>query len=79
METLEIKTKQTIFKDDIENLDFSMLKRKLQDKEEGQGWTAEVCDGAEYQYKRFLALKRLFPNKDIVSNGAIDKFWHQHI
>lgn len=79
METLDIKTKQTIFMDDIENLDFSMLKRKLQDKDEGQGWTAELCDDAEYQYKRFLALKRLFPNKDIVPNGAIDKFWHQHI
>lgn len=78
METLQI-TPETIFMDDIENIDFSMLKLKLQDKEEGQGWTADICDDAEFQYKRFLALKRLYPNKDIVPNGAIDKFWHQHI
>jgi hypothetical protein len=79
METLKIKTAMPIFMEDIESLDFSMLKLKLQDKEEGQGWTPGLCDDAEYQYKRFLALKRLFPDKDIVPNGAIDKFWHQHI
>lgn len=70
---------ECIFMDDINALNFVMLKLKLQDKEEGQGWSPELCNDAEFEYKRFLALKRLYPDKDIVPNEAIDKFWHQHI
>jgi hypothetical protein len=70
---------ETLFKDDIEALDLTMIKLKLQDKEEGQGWSKKQCDEAEKEYKCFLALKRKYPEKDIVPNGDIDKFWHQHI
>lgn len=64
---------------DILDLDLTMIKLKLQDTEEGLGWSLEQCDEAEVEYKRFLVLKRLYPEKDIVPNGVIDKFWHQHI
>ena len=64
---------------DIENLDLSMIKVKLQDKEEGLGWTVELCNEIEIEYKRFLALKRKYPEKEVVPNSLIDKFWHQHI
>lgn len=64
---------------DIEQLDLSMIKVKLQDKEEGQGWSKDLCEEAEVEYKRFLALKRAYPDHEIVPNGIIDKFWHQHI
>lgn len=64
---------------EVQMLDLSMVKAKLQDKDEGQGWNAEECDDVELEYKRFLELKRLYPDKDIVPNGSIDKFWHQHI
>jgi hypothetical protein len=65
--------------DDINNVDFKMIKLKLQDKEEGQGWSASLCDETEIEYKKFLALKRTYPEKDIVPNKLIDMFWHQHI
>jgi hypothetical protein len=64
---------------DIEALDLSMIKRKLQDPEEGMGWTAEECDAVEVEYKRYLALKRAYPDREIVPNQPVDKFWHYHI
>lgn len=71
---IENKTEENIM-----SLDLSMIKLKLEDKEEGQGWEAEFCNEAEIEYKRFLILKWENPNADIVPNGVIDKFWHQHI
>lgn len=73
LETVEIQM------DDIEALDLSMIKRKLQDPEEGMGWTAEACDEVEVEYKRYLALKRTYPDREIVPNQPVDKFWHYHI
>lgn len=63
----------------LDSLDFSMLKMKLQDTEEGLGWSAEQCDFVEMDYKRFLALKFAYPDEEIVPNQEIDKFWHYHI
>lgn len=65
--------------DDILSLDFSMIKKKLQDTEEGLGWSELECEFAEEEYKRFLALKRAYPEKEIVPNQIVDSFWHQHI
>jgi hypothetical protein len=76
------KTSRTLIPlltDDLDALDFTMVKRKLQDPEEGAGWTAEECDAAETEYKRFLALKRAYSDREIVPNGQVDIFWHQHI
>lgn len=64
---------------DIEALDLSMIKRKLQDPEEGMGWSEEECNEVEVEYRRYLALKRAYPEQEIVPNQPIDKFWHYHI
>jgi hypothetical protein len=64
---------------DIDALDLSMIKLKLQDCEEGPGWSAERCDTVEIDYKRFLALKRAYPDREVVPNKEVDVFWHQHI
>jgi hypothetical protein len=80
MENLMISSEETkMFMEDIDTIDFTMIKRKLQDKEEGQGWTKNQCNEAESEYKRFLALKRTYPEKDIVPHKVVDQFWHQHI
>jgi hypothetical protein len=63
----------------LDTLDFSMLKMKMQDTEEGLGWSAEHCELVEMDYKRFLALKFAYPDDEIVPNQEIDKFWHYHI
>lgn len=49
------------------------------DSEEGLGWTKELCDFAEIEYKKYLTMAKLFPELDIVPNKIMDKFWHQHI
>ncbi len=64
---------------DIAALDLAMVKRKLQDEDEGQGWTPGTCDVVETEYKRFLSLKRFYPDREIVPNRMVDLFWHQHI
>jgi hypothetical protein len=80
MESLMILSGQKeLYMADINALDFSMIKRKLQDKEEGQGWSGIKCNEAEKEYKRFLALKRTYPEKEIVPHKTVDLFWHQHI
>ena len=65
--------------DDINRLDFSMIKLKLQDADEGPGWTAERCEEVQESYGQFLALKRAYPERDIVPNRDVDTFWHYHI
>lgn len=68
-----------IFHEDLLAMDLSMVKLKLQDPDEGMGWSEAYCDEVELQYKHFLALKREYPEKDIVPNKAVDAFWHAHI
>jgi len=63
----------------IANLDLEMVKMKLMDTEEGSGWTAEQCDIAEIEYKRFLHLNKKFPDFAIVPHKTMDLMWHQHI
>jgi hypothetical protein len=64
---------------DIDATDFTMIKAKLQDGEEGPGWSLGKCETVEQEYKRFLALKRAYPDKEIVPDRLVDTFWHQHI
>lgn len=61
------------------DLDLSMVRRKLADPHEGQGWGAPELDLAEQEYRRFLALHLMYPNEAIVPCGLVDEIWHQHI
>ncbi len=62
----------------IAAIDLSMVKMKLQDSEEGLGWTPEQCELAEVEYKRFLHLCAVH-GKGIVPNKIMDQMWHYHI
>lgn len=64
---------------EIDNLDFHLLKMKLQDCEDGEGWTLQQCENAEFLYKRFLKLILLFPKEKLVPSKVVDTFWHYHI
>ncbi len=64
---------------EIETLDFTQLKSKLMDKEEGKGWTAKMCDAVEVLYKQFLLIILKYPDRDIVPTKQVDDFWHAHI
>ncbi|MBX9782774.1 MAG: hypothetical protein K2X48_05685 [Chitinophagaceae bacterium] len=77
LETTSIMTKGIL--PEIKNLNLDRIKWKLKDAEEGQGWSDELCDFAEQEYKKYLTMIKLFPELDIVPNKIMDKFWHQHI
>lgn len=78
MQTIEITTETGILPE-IASLNLDRIKWKLSDSDDGQGWTTELCDFAENEYKKYLTMVKLFPELDIVPNKIMDKFWHQHI
>lgn len=60
----------------VEQLDFSMLKRKLVEE---RGWIPEHCDEVESLYRKFLALNIRYRDEKICPSGPVDDFWHAHI
>jgi hypothetical protein len=65
--------------DGIRSLDLAMIKQKLMDGEEGEGWDSDYVDRVHAEYSRFLALTRHYTEKPIVPSKIVDKFWHYHI
>ncbi|HEX9993747.1 MAG TPA: hypothetical protein VGB14_12535 [Acidimicrobiales bacterium] len=63
----------------VQTLDFSMLRRKLEDPDEGLGVPSERLDVLEQEYRRFLALRLAYPAEEITPCRAVDQFWHAHI
>ncbi len=64
---------------EVNALDFTMVKQKLMDEEEGQGWCQEYTDHVEQRYRRYLGMVRANPGGSVVPTRDIDLFWHQHI
>jgi hypothetical protein len=62
--------------DRVQQLDFTMLKRKLMEE---RAWTSEFCEQVESLYRSFLALNARYPDRRICPTGPIDAFWHAHI
>ena len=73
------KLSESVQIEDLSNLDFTLLKLKLQDPEEGEGWTAAYVDLVHAEYLKFLALTRSYRDQAIVPSGEVDIFWHYHI
>ncbi len=63
----------------IWTLDLDPIKFKLMDPEEGHGWSRDLADRNEIEYKRFLTLLAKYPGMVIVPSKDVDKFWHAHI
>jgi hypothetical protein len=63
----------------IASIDLEMVKMKLQDIDEGHGWSLEQSDEAEVEYKRYLHLTKKFPDASLVPHSIMDDMWHQHI
>lgn len=60
-------------------LDLSMVRQKLADPEEGNGYDAAHLDLLEAEYRKFLALHLAYPAMDVVPCKIVDEMWHQHI
>lgn len=63
----------------VKSIDFSMIAMKLQDHEEGAGWSAEYCARVQKEYERYLALTMTYPQRAVVPSKEVDTFWHYHI
>lgn len=63
----------------VATIDLTMVKLKLMDPEEGQGWSQDFADRAEVRYRRFLSMLYVHREGSIVPTKDIDAFWHQHI
>lgn len=60
-------------------LDLTMIRMKLADPKEGQGWSVEQLDLHEREYRRFLVLNLIYPREQIVPCLDVDMVWHAHI
>lgn len=76
---LDIRHLLVGLREQVDEIDLSMVKLKLMDEEEGQGWSKEQVDHVEKRYRRYLIMLRLSPFGDAVPTRDIDLFWHQHI
>jgi hypothetical protein len=63
----------------LKSIDLIMVKKKLMDKEEGQGWNQECVDNVEKRYLRYLCMIYMDQERSFVPTKDIDLFWHQHI
>lgn len=61
----------------IDAIDLRMVALKLQDPEEGKGWSSEYIQGVEREYRRYLYL--LGVGVAAVPTLEVDAMWHQHI
>ena len=62
----------------IASMDLEMVKMKLQDSDEGLGWTPMQVESAEVEYKRYWHLCLTY-GKGMVPNKIMDQMWHYHI
>jgi hypothetical protein len=63
----------------LKSIDLSMVKKKLMDEVEGQGWNQDYVDNVEKRYLRYLCMIYLDQERTFVPTKDIDLFWHQHI
>ncbi len=64
---------------EINTIDFTMIKKKLMDAEEGENWSGVFCDRVALEYRRYLFLSKMHPNLAVVPSKIVDIFWHYHI
>jgi hypothetical protein len=50
-----------------------MVRMKLMDHEEGEGWSAEFADKLIAEYRKFLLLTKTYPHLGIVPAKLVDK------
>jgi len=63
----------------IGELDLGPIKFKLMDAAEGEGWTRELVERIEVEYRRFLTLLAKYPHETVAPSKEVDRFWHAHI
>ncbi len=63
----------------IAELDLEPIKVKLMHEESGEGWSLDMANSVETDYRRFLYLMKMYPNEEMAPLMDVDIFWHYHI
>jgi hypothetical protein len=63
----------------LTEVDFGPIAFKLMHPEEGVSLTLKEVTDAIEEYRRFLFLYHLYPDRIIVPSKEIDRVWHTHI
>jgi hypothetical protein len=63
----------------LTEVDFEPIAFKLMHPDEGMGLTLSEVTEAIEDYRRFLFLYHLYPDRIIVPSRDIDRIWHTHI
>jgi hypothetical protein len=63
----------------LTEVDFGPIAFKLMHPDEGMGLTLSEVTEAIEDYRRFLFLYHLYPDRIIVPSREIDRIWHTHI
>lgn len=63
----------------LAQLDLGPIRYKLVFDADTSPWTLERVNVAEKQYRAYLTLALMFPERSLVPSKEIDAFWHQHI
>jgi hypothetical protein len=63
----------------LNSIDFGPIAFKLMNAEDGKGWNLPETTQAIEDYRRFLFLTYLYPDRAIVPTQTIDRVWHTHI
>jgi hypothetical protein len=68
-----------IFLGKLNVIDFSPTALKLIEPDEGEAWTIEEAVAAIEQYRHFLVLHFLYPDRSLVPTRIVDRVWHESI
>jgi hypothetical protein len=68
-----------MFADKLAALDLEPIVFKLVNPDDDAPWSVAKADQVAKEYRDFLMLAHLYPEKQIVPSKSVDKFWHTHI
>jgi len=67
----------------INELDLQLMIERISDPNDeltySSGWPRDLAEKIAEQYKAFLWISKLHPDKILVPFREVDEFWHQHI
>jgi hypothetical protein len=63
----------------IAELDLEPIKVKLMHEQSGEGWSLDLANAVEADYRRFLFLMKMHPDEEVAPLMDVDIFWHYHI
>jgi hypothetical protein len=63
----------------IDDLNLDPIKRKLMHAASGEGWSRDKADAVEKEYRRYLCVKKAYPDQLVAPTVDVDTFWHYHI